>query len=168
MLLGRRADTPVPDRVLCVVDATNLERNLYLASQALALGIPAVVALTLSDVAVARGIDMAWALPEMQLPNKNLKWRAQKTASGTDVIAFLQSTDLRPFNAKTPPPKTQAFFEIVDSNRSPEDAELADTLERCSQLPWAEAVRLVARLVPRAKAVAKPGRTKSKTKGRGR
>lgn len=32
----------------------------------------------------------------------------------------------------------------------------------------AEAVRLVARLVPRAKAAARPGRTKSKTKGRGR
>src|SRR5690606_34240283 len=30
VLLGRRADTPAPDVVLCIVDANNLERNLYL------------------------------------------------------------------------------------------------------------------------------------------
>src|SRR5262249_31403039 len=30
---------------------------------------------------------------------------------------------------KAPPPKTDAFWEIVDSNRSPENAELADALD---------------------------------------
>src|SRR5450759_150754 len=29
VLLGRRSDTAQPDRVLCILDATNLERNLY-------------------------------------------------------------------------------------------------------------------------------------------
>lgn len=47
-----------------------------------------------------------------------------------NVIAFLRSYNLASFNPKASPPKTPAFFEIVDSNRSPEDAEMADTLER--------------------------------------
>ncbi len=55
VLLGLRADTPVPDVVVVVVDASNLERNLYLATQVLELGIPTIVALNMSDVARANG-----------------------------------------------------------------------------------------------------------------
>jgi ferrous iron transport protein B len=58
VLLGRRGDVPPPDVVLCVVDASNLERNLYLISQVLELGRPAVVALTMVDVAAARGLKV--------------------------------------------------------------------------------------------------------------
>lgn len=55
VLLGLRADTPVPDAVIIVVDASNLERNLYFATQVLDLGIPAVIALNMNDVAAAAG-----------------------------------------------------------------------------------------------------------------
>jgi ferrous iron transport protein B len=51
VLLGRRGDTPKPDRVVIVVDAANLERNLYLASQVLELGLPTVIALNMVDIA---------------------------------------------------------------------------------------------------------------------
>jgi ferrous iron transport protein B len=44
------------DAVVDVVDATNLERNLYLTTQLLELGIPLVVALNVSDSARAKGI----------------------------------------------------------------------------------------------------------------
>ena len=56
VLLGRRADTPRPDAVIVVVDASNLERNLYLATQVLESGVPAIIALNMSDTAAARGI----------------------------------------------------------------------------------------------------------------
>jgi len=56
VLLGRRGDVTPPDVVLCVVDASNLERNLYLISQVLELGLPTVVALTMTDVALGRGM----------------------------------------------------------------------------------------------------------------
>ncbi|HVW36514.1 MAG TPA: FeoB small GTPase domain-containing protein, partial [Pirellulales bacterium] len=56
VLLGRRSDAPLPDAVLCIVDASNLERNLYLVSQALELGLPTVVALNMIDVARDRGV----------------------------------------------------------------------------------------------------------------
>jgi len=50
VLLGQRADTPAPDLVLNIVDATNLERNLYATRQLLDLGIPVVVVLTMMDL----------------------------------------------------------------------------------------------------------------------
>ena len=58
VLAGRMAGVPRPACVVAVVDATNLARNLFLASQALELGLPTVVALTLSDVAAERGIGI--------------------------------------------------------------------------------------------------------------
>jgi len=56
VLEGRMEGVPVPDCVVVVADATNLERNLYLATQVLDLGLPTVVALTLADVAAEKGI----------------------------------------------------------------------------------------------------------------
>jgi ferrous iron transport protein B len=44
------------DVVVNVVDATNLERNLYLTAQLLELGLPLVLALNISDSARAQGI----------------------------------------------------------------------------------------------------------------
>ncbi|WP_165245188.1 ferrous iron transport protein B [Paludisphaera soli] len=61
VLLGRRADVPPPDVILCVAAAGNLDRNLYLASQVMELGRPVVVALTMNDLAEAEGthVDVA-------------------------------------------------------------------------------------------------------------
>ncbi len=56
VLLGRRADTPQPDRILCIVDATNLERNLYLVHQVLDLGRPVIVVLNMMDLASQSGL----------------------------------------------------------------------------------------------------------------
>jgi ferrous iron transport protein B len=55
VLLGRLDRTPPPDMVVCVVDASNLERNLYLISQIIDCGIPIVVALNMVDVAERDG-----------------------------------------------------------------------------------------------------------------
>lgn len=56
VILGHEMGEPRPDLVLQVVDASNLERNLYLLSQVLELGVPVVVALNMVDLARARGI----------------------------------------------------------------------------------------------------------------
>ena len=50
VLLGKVADVAKPDAVIAVVDATNLERNLYLVTQLFEFGVPVVVALTMIDV----------------------------------------------------------------------------------------------------------------------
>ena len=54
--LQGKLDHTAPDAVLVVVDATNLERNLFLASQVLELKCPVVVALNMMDMARRDGI----------------------------------------------------------------------------------------------------------------
>ncbi|WP_395719441.1 ferrous iron transport protein B [Prosthecobacter sp.] len=54
VLLGRRPETPRPDRVVCVVDSANIERNLYLVSQVLELGLSTILVLNMADVAEQR------------------------------------------------------------------------------------------------------------------
>ncbi|HEX2188848.1 MAG TPA: ferrous iron transport protein B [Longimicrobiaceae bacterium] len=56
VLLGRVEGVPAPDAVVVVLDAQNLERNLFLASQVLELGLPTVVALNQVDAAEAAGL----------------------------------------------------------------------------------------------------------------
>src|SRR5687767_14752594 len=56
LILGRQPGEPRPDVVVTIVDAANLERNLYLTTQALELGVPVVVALNMTDVAAAQGV----------------------------------------------------------------------------------------------------------------
>ena len=56
MLFGRLEQTP--DLVVCVVDASNLERNLFLVTQVIDLGIPVVVALNMVDAAEREGAEV--------------------------------------------------------------------------------------------------------------
>lgn len=67
VLLGRRADTPQPDRIICVVDAANLERNLYLVHQILDLGRPVILALNMMDMAATAGLRVDAAELEKSL-----------------------------------------------------------------------------------------------------
>ena len=55
-LHGRLEEHPAPDAALVVVDATNLERNLFLVSQVLELNCPVIVALNMMDMAKRDGI----------------------------------------------------------------------------------------------------------------
>jgi ferrous iron transport protein B len=56
LILGQQAGESRPDVVVALVDASNLDRNLYLTTQVLELGVPVVVALNMVDVAEAQGI----------------------------------------------------------------------------------------------------------------
>ena len=61
VLLNRLPELPAPAVVVVVVDASNLQRNLYYATQVIELGYPTIVALNMIDVAEANGhqIDAA-------------------------------------------------------------------------------------------------------------
>jgi Family of unknown function (DUF5906) len=67
-------------------------------------------------------------------------WRWYEQGGDRHVCAYLAGLDLAPFNAKAPPPKTEAFWTIVNASRSPEDAELADILD---QLRNPQAITLI-------------------------
>jgi ferrous iron transport protein B len=62
VLTGRVEGEARPDAVLVVVDAGNLRRNLYLATQVSETGLPVVVALNMADEAEARGVKIDVAL----------------------------------------------------------------------------------------------------------
>jgi ferrous iron transport protein B len=55
-LRGQIAGHAAPDAALVVVDATNLERNLFLASEVLELKRPVIIALNMMDMAEREGI----------------------------------------------------------------------------------------------------------------
>src|SRR5207247_1141202 len=58
VILGNNVSEPRPDVVVTIVDASNLERNLYLMTQVLELGVPVIVALNMMDVAVGQGLTI--------------------------------------------------------------------------------------------------------------
>jgi len=47
--------TEQPDAILNIIDASNLERNLYLTTQLMELGLPVVIALNMMDVVRRQG-----------------------------------------------------------------------------------------------------------------
>src|SRR6266436_2205467 len=55
VLFHRLAEVPPPDLVIVVVDASNLQRNLYFATQVIELGYPTLIALNMIDVAQSNG-----------------------------------------------------------------------------------------------------------------
>ena len=56
-------------------------------------------------------------------------WAWYGSGGDRHVAAYLAELDLSGFDPKAPPPKTQAFWEIVDASRAPEDAEMADAID---------------------------------------
>jgi len=80
VLLGRRPDTPRPDAVVIVADASNLERNLYLTTQVLELGIPTLLVLNMIDVAEEKNwrIDSALLSERLGVPVVTMQASAGK------------------------------------------------------------------------------------------
>ncbi len=70
VLMGRAVGEKQPDLVVCVVDATNLRRNLRLVLAVKRMGLPCIVALNMTDVATQRGIfvDADALSKELDLP----------------------------------------------------------------------------------------------------
>lgn len=66
-LLGQLPGSRRPDLVVCVVDATSLERNLYLTAQLRELPLPLIVVLTMMDTVEADGTTIDTALLSSRL-----------------------------------------------------------------------------------------------------
>src|SRR4051812_4266644 len=56
VLFNRIPEVPPPSLVVIVIDASNLQRNLYYATQVIELGYPVLLALNMIDVAEANGL----------------------------------------------------------------------------------------------------------------
>jgi ferrous iron transport protein B len=125
VLLGRQPDVPRPNAIICVVDGSNLERNLYLVAQMLELQIPAVVALNMVDVAEMNGITLDLMALREKLGVPVIPMVATK---GVGFIELRQALSRSPL----PPPPHCAQMPIVLERETmalakklPVDAEVA-------------------------------------------
>jgi ferrous iron transport protein B len=81
-----------PDVIVNVVDATNLERNLYLTVQLLELGIPVVMALNIYDEAEAKGYRIDVRGLEARLGLRVVPTSATKKTGLAELLGTVVST----------------------------------------------------------------------------
>jgi ferrous iron transport protein B len=120
VLLGVLPDTPRPDRVVCVVDAANLERNLYLACQVIELGVPTIVALNMFDLAKANGdtIDVDELSRRLGVPV--IPCSANTRAGIADLRIALSTPAATPPDWKVPlPPLVDQSLETIRGELPP-------------------------------------------------
>lgn len=90
--------TSNPDAVVQIVDATNIERNLFLTTQLMEIGLPMVIALNMSDLADEQKITI-----DAECLEKNLKIPVVRiVARNGEGIEKLVDTIIRVTEKKTP------------------------------------------------------------------
>ncbi len=137
-----------PDAIINIVDGTNIERNLYLSTQLLELGIPVVMAINMMDVAEKSGIrinakklseKMGCEVTEISaLKGSNIWQTAQKAVALAQ--AAKSSRSVHRFDAKAEeiieaverritgvPEEQKRFFAIKLLERDDKIADLMDT-----------------------------------------
>ena len=92
----------MPDVVLCIIDASNLERNLYVVSQVLELGLPVVVALNMVDLALTKGLTIEVAALQQRLGVPLIPVQANRKQG----IEPLQAALAQAVNAPAHPPNS--------------------------------------------------------------
>ncbi len=97
-LVGER-----PDAILNIIDGTNLERNLYLTTQLVELGIPVVVAVNMMDVVKKNGDTINTAVLAEKLGCRVLEISALK---GTGIMEAAEAAIDAAKNGKTVPQHT--------------------------------------------------------------
>ncbi len=99
-----------PDAILNVVDATNIERNLYLTSQLLELGIPMVIALNMMD------------LVRKQQDQINIQELSKKLGCPVIEVSAIHKEGLET--------AMKAVVQVVDQHQIPHPAEFSPTVEK--------------------------------------
>jgi ferrous iron transport protein B len=119
-LLSRDADL-----IVNVVDAANLERNLYFTVQLLEMGVPLVVALNMMDVARKRGIvvDAAEMSRRLGCPVVPI------VATSGEGMSALKAQVLEVADAQAAPGYPLAFDEVVEQAALRLEPLLADVAE---------------------------------------
>ncbi len=86
VILGRMADTQVPSGLLMVLDATHLYQGLYLLQQLMEMQVPMIVALTMTDVAIAAGTDISIEVLQRHLGGIQVFPVATTTGRGLEAL----------------------------------------------------------------------------------
>jgi len=126
MLVGRIQGERPPDVVVCIVDASNLERNLYLVTQVMDLALPTVVALNMMDAAEEAGarIDTEALSAALGLPVVPM------IALQGEGLGALREVLLHP-----PPPPTPRRWPLMDTVAPQVDALMQVLGEAAPDVP---------------------------------
>ncbi len=125
LLLGKLPDQPAPDVILCIVDASNLERNLYLVSQLLELGKPIVIALNMMDLAEQAGWQINIEQLQQRLGVPVVPIQAHRRIGLDKLKQELLNAVHQPA-----PPCPAVFPDVVDRLATELQRTLRDTLQK--------------------------------------
>ncbi|MFH0953093.1 MAG: ferrous iron transport protein B [Verrucomicrobiota bacterium] len=139
VLLGLRADTPIPALIVAIADASNLERNLFLVSQLLSLGRPMVVALNMMDVCRASGAEIDVAKLSARLGVPVIPMVASRREGVKELKRAILEQIKNPRASEDPVPLSPAVAREID--------RLAEQVASCSsvtgEVARGEALRLL-------------------------
>jgi len=157
VLLGRAEGEKRPDLVLCVLNATNLRRNLRLVLAAKRLGLPCIILLNMSDIAKRNGLkilssDLAAELGLPVIPTVGVNARGVD-----DLRTYLEELDWQNLPVSTTQINTLTNYTETDNQRVQHILEklalnelvpdvLADRLDRVLLQPILGPIILVALL----------------------
>lgn len=101
IITGEQDGTERPDAIVAVVDATNLERNLYLVTQLFEFGVPVAIALTMIDVFEKQGheidVEMLSAMLKVPVVAVNAKSGRGREELAEKVSAVIGTTPEIPY-----------------------------------------------------------------------
>lgn len=129
-ILRNKSETNYPDLVIFIADASNLKRNLLLFTQVSDLGVPALIALNMMDVAERRGIEYNVSELTNHLGVKVIPINARKR-EGIDALKEVLLTDLPSVH------KEYFSLEAVDNNMLNELSKATDKRNAYAALQYA-------------------------------
>jgi len=136
-----------PDVIVNIVDATNIERNLYLTTQVIELGIPVVIALNMMDEVEAKGDQINVELMEELLSVPVICTAANKGRGVNDVIKkaleIAKNETSKVKELENVNYKIKIFDEKIEKCIAEVEKKLSSTLdEKAYSLRWA-AIKLL-------------------------
>ena len=94
IVTGNHPSEPLPDLVVCVVDATNLRLNLRLVLEVRALNLPLVLALNMCDAARNSGIVVDTAILAHELDMPVIETVGIRHDGAQELLTYLAKVDL--------------------------------------------------------------------------
>ncbi|WP_313953471.1 ferrous iron transporter B [Accumulibacter sp.] len=110
VVLGTLAGEERPDVIVCVSDATNLKLNLRLVLEVKRLGLPMMLALNMTDLAIKRGIQIDVAALQRELGMPVVNTVAVKRGGASELLAQLEAAA----PAKLPPAITWLAPDVAE------------------------------------------------------
>jgi ferrous iron transport protein B len=125
-LLGQQRGTQAVSAAIVVIDASNLERNLFLASQVIDTGLPTVIALNMIDIAERHGIRIDVALLAQRLQAAVVPIQARSGRGREALLKALNEALVQPRAIKA-----FAWPEVVEKATTDFAAAIAQARVEC-------------------------------------